>query len=160
MLGIGEDSGVHPALQPVEFRRGIAVLSVYARENPGIDPASEIVLVFRPRRPGRVKVLRHDGSWMALVTKWPDRRSLRWLSVSKGVLRLSRAERNAGSRIRPAAESSRSSERAAQSFRCPEPSRQSQRSQSAIDTCERLQSGCDDNSHRISASSARPIRRP
>ena len=47
MLGIGEVSGVYLALHPVDFRRGIAALSVYAREHLGMDPASGIVLVFR-----------------------------------------------------------------------------------------------------------------
>lgn len=92
MLGIGEGSGVYLALHPVDFRRGIAALSVYAREHLGMDPASGIVLVFRSRRPGRVKVLHHDGSGMVLVSKWPDRGSFRWPPVSEGVLRLTRAE--------------------------------------------------------------------
>ena len=50
------------------------------------------MLVFRSRRPGRVKVLFHDGSGMVLVAKWPDRGSFRWPPVSEGLLRLSRVE--------------------------------------------------------------------
>ena len=92
MLGIDAGSGVYLALQPVDFRRGIAALSVYAREHLGIEPDTGIVLVFRSWRPGRMKVLHHDGSGMVLVSKWPDRGSFRWPPVSEGVLRLSCAE--------------------------------------------------------------------
>ena len=92
MLGLVEGPGVYLALQPVDFRRGIAALNVFARNHPGMAPASGIVLVFRSRRPGRVKVLRHDGSGRVLVTKWPDEGSFRWPPISESVLRLSRAE--------------------------------------------------------------------
>ena len=92
MPGLVEGSGVYLALQPVDFLRGIAALSVYARDHLGLEPASGIVLVFRSCRPGRVKVLHHDGSGMVLVTKWPDEGSFRWPPISEGVLRLSRAE--------------------------------------------------------------------
>ena len=67
-------------------------LSSYAREHLGVPPDSGVVLVFRSRRPGRVKVLFHDGSGMVLVAKWPDRGSFRWPPVSEGLLRLSRVE--------------------------------------------------------------------
>ena len=60
----------------------------------------------------------------------------------------------------PASESFRSSERAAMSFSRPLPLRQCQRSQSATESRERPQSGCADNSPRISDNSAGPIRRP
>ena len=73
MLGVGDGSAVYLALHPVDFRRGIAALSSYAREHLGVAPDSGVVLVFRSRRPGRVKVLFHDGSGMVLVAKWPDR---------------------------------------------------------------------------------------
>ena len=92
MLGIGEGSGVYLALRPVDFRRGIRALSSYAREYLGVEPDSGVVLVFRSRRPGRVKVLHHDGSGMVLVTKWPDEGSFRWPPVSEGLLRLTGAE--------------------------------------------------------------------
>ena len=75
MLGVGDGSAVYLALHPVDFRRGIAALSSYAREHLGVPPDSGVVLVFRSRRPGRVKVLFHDGSGMVLVAKWPDRGS-------------------------------------------------------------------------------------
>ena len=81
-----------PCVHPVDFRRGIAALSSYAREHLGVPPDSGVVLVFRSRRPGRVKVLFHDGSGMVLVSKWPDRGSFRWPPVSEGLLRLSRVE--------------------------------------------------------------------
>ena len=77
MLGV-DGSAVYLALHPVDFRRGIAALSSYAREHLGVPPDSGVVLVFRSRRPGRVKVLFHDGSGMVLVAKWPDRGSFRW----------------------------------------------------------------------------------
>ena len=89
MLGVGDGSAVYLALHPVDFRRGIAALSSYAREHLGVPPDSGVVLVFRSRRPGRVKVLFHDGSGMVLVAKWPDRGSFRWPPVSEGLLRLS-----------------------------------------------------------------------
>ena len=92
MLGVGDGSVVYLALHPVDFRRGIAALSSYAREHLGVLPDSGVVLVFRSRRPGRVKVLFHDGSGMVLVAKWPDRGSFRWPPVSEGLLRLSRVE--------------------------------------------------------------------
>ena len=92
MLGWIGGSGVYLALHPVDFRRGIAALIVYAREHLGLEPCSGVVPVFRSRRPGRLKVLHHDGSGMVLVTKWPDRGSFRWPPLSEGVLRLSRAE--------------------------------------------------------------------
>ena len=78
MLRVGDGSVVYLALHPVDFRRGIAALSSYAREHLGVLPDSGVVLVFRSRRPGRVKVLFHDGSGMVLVAKWPDRGSFRW----------------------------------------------------------------------------------
>ena len=37
MLGIGDGSGVYLALHLVDFRRGIAALSVYAREHLGMN---------------------------------------------------------------------------------------------------------------------------
>ena len=92
MLRVGDGSVVYLALHPVDFRRGIAALSSYAREHLGVLPDSGVVLVFRSRRPGRVKVLFHDGSGMVLVAKWPDRGSFRWPPVSEGILRLSRVE--------------------------------------------------------------------
>ena len=92
MLGIGEGLGVYLALRPVDFRRGIGSLSSYAREYLGVEPDSGVVLVFRSRRPGHVKVLHHDGSGMVLVTKWPDEGSFRWPPVSEGLLRLTGAE--------------------------------------------------------------------
>ena len=48
--------------------------------------------MFRSRRPGRVKVLRHDGSGMVLVTKWPDEGNFRWPPVSEDLMRLTGAE--------------------------------------------------------------------
>ncbi len=92
MLGLIGGSGVCLVLQPVDFRRGIAALSVYAREHLGLEPCSEVVLVFRSRRPDRMKVLHHDGSGMVLVSKRQDRGRFRWPPISEGVLRLSRAE--------------------------------------------------------------------
>ena len=62
MLGVGDGSVVYLALHPVDFRRGIAALSSHAREHLGVPPDSGVVLVFRSRRPGRVKVLFHDGA--------------------------------------------------------------------------------------------------
>ena len=87
MQGIGDGSGVYLAPQPVDFRRGIAALSVYAREHLGLEPVSEVVLVFRSRRPGRVRVLHHDGSGMVLGSKWPDRERFFWPPITEGVLR-------------------------------------------------------------------------
>ena len=113
MLGIVDGSRVYLALHPVDFRRGIAALSVYARTHQGIDSASGMVLVLRSRRPGRVKALHHDWSGMVLVNKWPDRGSFRWPPVSEGVLRLSRAELSVlfhvcdGRGVRPAQRPSR-----------------------------------------------------
>ena len=51
MQGIEDDSGVYLALQTVDFRRGIAALSLYAREHLGLEAASGIALP-RPG-PGR-----------------------------------------------------------------------------------------------------------
>ena len=62
MLGVGDGSAVYLALHPVDFRRGIAALSSYAREHLGVPPDSGVVLVFRSRRPGRVKVLSQPSS--------------------------------------------------------------------------------------------------
>ena len=92
MPGFIEGWGVFLALQPVDFRRGIAALSVYARGHLGLEPSSGVVPVFRSRRPGRVKVLHHVGSGTVLVTQWPDRASFLSPPLSEGVLRLSRAE--------------------------------------------------------------------
>ena len=62
MLGIGEVSGVYLALRPVDFRRGIGALSRYAREYPGVEPDTGVVLVLRSRRPGRARVLQNVGA--------------------------------------------------------------------------------------------------
>ena len=62
MLGIGEVSGVYLALRPIDFRRRIGALSRHAREYPGVEPNTGVVLVLRSRRPGRVRVLQHVGA--------------------------------------------------------------------------------------------------
>ena len=53
MPGFAGGSGVCLSRQPVDFRRGISALSVYAREHLGVDPASGGVRVFRSRRSDR-----------------------------------------------------------------------------------------------------------
>ena len=92
MLGAGDGSVVYLALHPVDFRRGIAALSSYAREHLGVPPVRGSCWCSARGVRGRVKVLFHDGSGMVLVSRWPDRGSFRWPPVSEGLLRLSRVE--------------------------------------------------------------------
>ena len=45
------------AVQPVDFRRGHDGLAAYAQIALGFAPANGLVLVFRPRRSDRLKIV-------------------------------------------------------------------------------------------------------
>ena len=80
------------AARPVDFRRGAHALAALAAEALGEDPFSGVVLVFRPRRADRIKILVWDGSGLVLVWKQLEGRAFRWPPVVDGVVRMSPVE--------------------------------------------------------------------
>ena len=50
------------ATRPVDFRRGYDGLAAYAQIAPGFAPTRGLVLVFRPRRGDRLKILCGDSN--------------------------------------------------------------------------------------------------
>lgn len=78
--------------KPVDFRKGAHSLAALAAEVLGADPFSGAVLVFRPRRADRIKILFWDGSGLVLVWKQLEASAFRWPAVVDGVLRLTPVE--------------------------------------------------------------------
>ena len=55
------------ALKPVDFRKGHDGLAAVVQNELGLDPYSGIVVVFRPKRADRVKILTWDGTGLVLA---------------------------------------------------------------------------------------------
>jgi len=55
------------ATRPVDFRRGHDSLAALAQSRLGLDPHSEVIVVFRSRRGDRIKILVFDGTGLVLV---------------------------------------------------------------------------------------------
>lgn len=80
------------ATKPVDFRRGAYALAALAAAELGTDPFSGVVLVFRSKRAGRVKVLVWDGSGLVLIWKQLEANAFRWPPIVDGVMRLTAVE--------------------------------------------------------------------
>jgi transposase len=80
------------ATRPVDFRKGAHGLAAVASEVLGEDPFSGAVIVFRSKRPDRVKILVWDTSGLVLVWKQLQQGTFRWPPVMDGVMRLSAVE--------------------------------------------------------------------
>ena len=68
------------ATRPVDFRKGHDALVALVEHELGLDPFSGVVVVFRPKRADRVKVLWWDGTGRV----WCWRRSASNRAVSPG----------------------------------------------------------------------------
>ncbi|MDO9714815.1 IS66 family insertion sequence element accessory protein TnpB, partial [Paracraurococcus lichenis] len=60
------DARVLLATKPVDFRRGAHALAALAAEMLGENPYSGVVLVFRPKRGDKVKIVHWDASGLVL----------------------------------------------------------------------------------------------
>ena len=56
------------ATRPVDFRKGHDALAALVEHELGLDPFSGVVVVFRPKRADRVKVLWRDGTGLVLAS--------------------------------------------------------------------------------------------
>jgi transposase len=92
MISIPPGVRVLLATRPVDFRKGSHGLAVLAAEVLGEDPFSGAVIVFRPKRADRIKILVWDGSALVLVCKQLSQGTFRWPPVVDGVLKLSMVE--------------------------------------------------------------------
>lgn len=102
------------ATKPVDFRKGHDGLAAVVQNELGLDPHSGIIVVFRPKRADRVKILVWDGTGLVLTYKRLDAGRFAWPAISDGVMRLSKAQFEAlfegldwrrvwGRRVRPPA---------------------------------------------------------
>ena len=80
------------ATRPVDFRKGAHSLAALAAEVLSEDSFSGVVLVFRSRRAGRIKIVVWDGSGLVLVWKQLEAGAFRWPPVVDGALRLTPVE--------------------------------------------------------------------
>jgi transposase len=92
MINVPAGARVLVATRPVDFRKGAHGLAAVASEVLGEDPFSGAVLVFRSKRPDRVKILVWDTSGLVLVWKQLQQGTFRWPPVMDGVMRLSAVE--------------------------------------------------------------------
>ena len=80
------------ATRPVDFRKGHDGLAAVAANELGLDPHSGVIIVFRPKRCDRIKILLWDGTGLVMVYKRLEQGRFAWPSVRDGVMRLSRAQ--------------------------------------------------------------------
>lgn len=80
------------ATKPVDFRKGHDGLAAVVQNDLGLDPHSGIIVVFRPKRGDRSKVLTWDGSGSVLACKRLEDGRFAWPAIHDGVMRLSRAK--------------------------------------------------------------------
>ncbi len=69
MLQLTPQSRIFVALQPVDFRKGIAGLTAVCRQGLGENPLDGAVYVFRNRAGTTLKLLLYDGQGFWLCTK-------------------------------------------------------------------------------------------
>ena len=69
MIALPAGARVLLATRPVDFRKGAHALAALAAEVLDAEPFSGAVLVFRARRPDRIKILVWDGSGLVRVWK-------------------------------------------------------------------------------------------
>ena len=92
MISVPPGVRVLLAARPVDFRKGAHGLAALAAEALGQEPFSGAVIVFRAKRPDRVKILLWDGSGLVLVWKQLQQGAFRWPPVMDGVMKLSAVE--------------------------------------------------------------------
>ena len=80
------------ATKPVDFRKGHDGLATVVQNELGLDPHSGIIVVFRPKRADRIKVLTWDGTGLVLAYKRLEDGRFSWPAIHDGVMRLSRAQ--------------------------------------------------------------------
>jgi transposase len=80
------------AAKPVDFRKGANGLAALAKEVLAQDPFSGTIIVFRAKRPDRVKILLWDGSGLLLVWKRLERGGFKWPPIMDGMMQLSPAQ--------------------------------------------------------------------
>jgi transposase len=80
------------ATKPMDFRKGAHSLTALAADVLGAAPFSGAVLVFRSRRPDRIKILMWDGSGLVLIWKQLEGGAFRWPAVVDGMVRLTALE--------------------------------------------------------------------
>ena len=91
MIVAGAGLKVVVATRPVDFRKGHDGLVAVVEHELGLDPYCGVVVVFRPKRVDRIKVLWWDGTGVVLASKRLEQGRIAWPSVRDGVMRLSRA---------------------------------------------------------------------
>src|SRR4051794_10967755 len=79
------------AARPVDFRKGMDGLAALVQQALRADPFQGDVLIFRPRRADRVKILVYDGTGLCLYAKRLEAGRFCWPSPAEGVVRLSAA---------------------------------------------------------------------
>ena len=92
MIVPGSAPRIVVATRPVDFRKGHDALAALVEHELGLDPFSGVVVVFRPKRLDRIKVLWWDGTGLVLASKRLEQGRFAWPSVRDGVIRLSRAQ--------------------------------------------------------------------
>ncbi|GMG85673.1 IS66 family insertion sequence element accessory protein TnpB [Paralimibaculum aggregatum] len=80
------------ATKPVDFRKGHDGLAAVVQNELGLDPHSGVIVVFRPKRADRVKILTWDGTGLVLAYKRLEDGRFAWPAIHDGVMRLSRAQ--------------------------------------------------------------------
>lgn len=80
------------ATRPLDFRNGHDGLAAVVQSELGLDPYSGVIVVFRPKRADRVKILTWDGTGLVLAYKRLEDVRFAWPAISDGVMRLSRAQ--------------------------------------------------------------------
>ena len=80
------------ATRPVDFRKGHDGLAAVVQNELGLDPHSGVIVVFRPKRGDRVKVLMWDGTGLVMAYKRLEQGRFAWPAIHDGVMRLSRAQ--------------------------------------------------------------------
>ena len=80
------------ATRPVDFRKGHDGLAAVVQNELGLDPHSGIIVVFRPKRADRIKILTWDGTGLVLAYKRLEDGRFSWPAIHDGVMRLSRAQ--------------------------------------------------------------------
>ena len=69
MIVPGSAPRIVVATRPVDFRKGHDALAALVEHELGLDPFSGVVVVFRPKRLDRIKVLWWDGTGLVLASK-------------------------------------------------------------------------------------------
>ena len=86
MIVPGSAPRIVVATRPVDFRKGHDALAALVEHELGLDPFSGVVVVFRPKRLDRIKVLWWDGTGLVLASKRLEQGRFAWPSVRDGVI--------------------------------------------------------------------------